>query len=142
MNTFQYTDKLAKVFTEDELLRKCLNIEKPKPGIPFHPDKDKRFALKFRRRDQEVDEFEPSDLNFIAFYFVDANTTKNAYMNKGILRIDIYTKRRSSTAAIRERIVSLMHEHFDERVCSEGQRTSGIKDIFKYRLEFMPLVFN
>lgn len=142
MNTFQYTEKLAKIFTGDEVLRRCLKIEKTRPGAPFCPEKDRAFSLKFRRRDQEVDEFEPRDLNFIAFYFVDANTTKNAYMNKGILRIDIYTKTRFDAGKIRERIVSLMHEHFDERVCSEGQRTSGIKEIFKYRLEFMPLVFN
>ena len=142
MNTFQYTEKLAKIFTSDTVLRECLKIENPVPGVPFCPERDKRFSLKFRRRDQEVDEFEPRDLNFLAFYFVDANTTKNAYMNKGILRIDIYTKTRFDAGRIRERIVSLMHKHFDERVCAEGQRTSGIKDIFKYRLEFTPLVFN
>lgn len=142
MNTFQYTEKLAKVLTSDEELQKYLKIERPENDASFCPAKDRNFSLKFRRRDQEVDEYEPKDLNFIAFYFVDASTTKNAYMNKGILRIDIYTKNRSEVGNIRERIVYLMHEYFDERVCSEGQKTSGIKDIFKYRLEFMPLVFN
>jgi len=134
MNTFAYTEKMAKIFTEDKVLRELLKAGKPRNM--------REFALKFRRRDQEVDEFEPRDLNFIAFYFADASVTNNAYMNKGILRIEIYTKTRSETGKIRERIVYLMHEHFDERVCAEGQRSSGIKDIYKYRLEFMPLIFN
>ncbi|SFB09896.1 hypothetical protein [Selenomonas ruminantium] len=134
MDSFRYTEEIAKIFTEDEILRKLLKAGKPKNM--------REFASKFRRRDQEVDEFEPKDLNFIAFYFVDATVTQNAYMNRGILRIEIYTKTRSETGKIRERIVHLMHEHFDERVCAEGQRSSGIKDIYKYRLEFMPLIFN
>ena len=58
MNTFQYTEKLAKIFTSDAVLRECLKIENPVPGVPFCPERDKRFSLKFRRRDQEVDEFE------------------------------------------------------------------------------------
>ena len=134
MDAFSYTEKMARIFTGDEPLRRLLKAGEPKNM--------RAFASKFRRRDQEVDEFEPKDLNFIAFYFADANATGNAYMNKGLLRIEIYTKTRSETGKIRERIVHLMHEHFDQRVCAEGQRVSGIKDIYKYRLEFMPLIFN
>lgn len=134
MNAFQYTDELAEVFTGDKELRDLLGAGEPR--------QDRAFSSKFRRKDQENDEFEPSDLSFIAFYFVDTDVTKNALVNKGLLRIEIYTPRRSIASEIRNRIVHLMHEHFDERVAAEGQKVAGIKEVFKYRLEFRPLVFN
>ncbi len=134
MNAFEYTDKLAEVFTGDKILRDLLNAGEPR--------QDRAFASKFRRKDQENDEFEPSELSFIAFYFVSTDSTRNALVNKGLLRIEIYTPRRSIASEIRDRVVHLMHEHFDERVSAEGQRVAGIKEVFKYRLEFRPLVFN
>lgn len=133
MNVFDYTSKMAKVFSEDDALLKALRITSKTNAI---------LASKFRRRDMQVDEFESNDLNFIAFYFIDGNPTNNAYMNKGVLRVDIYTKTRADAAKIRERVVTLVHEHFDERVRAEGQKPCGIKDVYKYRVEFLPLVFN
>lgn len=134
MNAFEYTDKLAEVFTQDKELRDLLGAGEP--------SQTKEFASKFRRKDQENDEFEPKNLSFIAFYFVGTDVTRNALVNKGLLRIEIYAKKRSEASEIRHRIVHLMHEHFDERVVAEGQRVAGIKEVFKYRLEFRPLVFN
>ena len=134
MNPFEYTDRLTEVFTGDKKLRDLLDAGEP--------SESRAFAMKFRRKDQEFDEFEPSDLSFIAFYFVDTDSTKNSLVNKGLLRIEIYAKRRSIAAEIRHRIVELMHNEFDERVVAEGQKVSGIKEVFKYRLEFRPLVFN
>ena len=63
-------------------------------------------------------------------------------MNLGILRIDIYADSRDNTTAIRRRIVELIHDTFDERIRAEGQRISGIKDVYKYRLEFTPLILS
>lgn len=134
MNVFEFTDKLADILVEDKELQTLLNVDSASsPAL---------LASKYRRRDQDINEFSSNDLDFIAFYFVDADSTQNAYMNKGLLRIDVYTKRRKDAAKIRMRIVDLIHVYFDERVVAEGQKNSGVKDIYKYRLEYTPLVFN
>ena len=65
----------------------------------------------------------------------------NDYLNLGLLRIDIYTSYRDDVEPIRKRIVDIIHERFDERVRAEGQRSSGITNVYKYRLEFTPLIF-
>ena len=49
--------------------------------------------------------------------------------------------RQEDVAPIRKRIVDIIHERFDERVRAEGQRSSGITNVYKYRLEFTPLIF-
>ena len=133
MNAFQYTDEISVVLTNDTEILKLLKVNTKSLAS---------YSKKFRRRDQQVDEFEPTDLDFIAFYFVDADQTQNAYMNKGLLRVEIYSKTRAAASKIRNRVVALLHDKFDLRVAAEGQKISGIKDIYKYRLEYTPLIFN
>ena len=133
MNAFKYTDEISVVLTNDTEILKLLKVNTKSLAS---------YSKKFRRRDQQVDEFEPTDLDFIAFYFVDADQTQNAYMNKGLLRVEIYSKTRAAASKIRNRVVALLHDKFDLRVAAEGQKISGIKDIYKYRLEYTPLIFN
>ena len=133
MNAFKYTDEISSVLTNDTEILKLLKVNTKSLAS---------YSKKFRRRDQQVDEFEPTDLDFIAFYFVDADQTQNAYMNKGLLRVEIYSKTRAAASKIRNRVVALLHDKFDLRVAAEGQKISGIKDIYKYRLEYTPLIFN
>jgi hypothetical protein len=133
MNAFKYTDEISAVLTNDTEILNLLKVNTKSLAS---------YSKKFRRRDQQVDEFEPTDLDFIAFYFVDADQTQNAYMNKGLLRVEIYSKTRAAASKIRNRVVALLHDKFDLRVAAEGQKISGIKDIYKYRLEYTPLIFN
>lgn len=132
MNAVEYMDKLWDIFTNDEELVDLLAID---------PTDEAAYVEKFREQDQAVTEFEAADLSFIAYYFADAQKTRNDFMNIGFLYIDIYSDSRANSTAIRSRIVQLMHEHFDERIRAEGQRTSGVKNVYKYRLEFTPLIF-
>lgn len=132
MTSYEFIDELWNLFTNDDKLVSLLSVD---------TTDESSYVDKFREQDRDVNEFEASDLPYIAFYFADADTTRNDYMNLGVLRIDIYADSRDHTTAIRKRIASLMHEHFDERIRAEGQRTSGIKDVYKYRLEFTPLIF-
>ena len=60
--------------------------------------------------------------------------------NLGYLYIDIYAPTREAVPAIRKIIVDTMHEHFNERVRNEGQQQSGVHAVYKYRLEFTPLI--
>lgn len=132
MNSFEYTDKLWDIFTNDSTLISLLNV---------NVNDDSSYVLKFRQEDIAPEEFSPDNLDFIAFYFSDANITINDFMNKGLLRIDIYSSIRDNVAPIRKRIVDLIHENFDERIRAEGQYSSGIVNVYKYRLEFTPLIF-
>lgn len=134
MNVFEYTEKLRIAFMQDKELRDLLGAGEPRD--------DYSFIAKFRTGDRENIEYGPELLDFIVFYFVGATATNNAYVNKGILRIEIYAKQADNVPAIRERIVTIMHKAFDQRVYAEGWRRASIEGIYKYRLEFMPLIFN
>ena len=134
MNVFEYTEKLRMALMQDKELRDLLGAGEPR--------NDYLFISKFRTGDRENIEYDPRLLDFIAFYFVGANATNNAYVNKGILRIEIYAKDADDVPAIRERIVTVMHNVFDQRVYAEGWRRASIEGVYKYRLEFMPLIFN
>lgn len=133
MTSYEFIDRLWDMFTNDAELSALLAVDAAD---------ESSYAEKFREQDRDVNEFEAGDLPYIAFYFADADTTRNDYMNLGILRIDIYADSRDHTTAIRKRIAALMHAQFDERIRAEGQRTSGIKDVYKYRLEFTPLILS
>ena len=132
MNSFDYSDVLWDIFTNDSKLIELLGID---------TEDESSYALKLRQEDIVPEEYDADNLPFVAFYFSEANITRNDYMNNGLLRIDIYSATRDATKHIRERIVELVHENFDERIRSEGQYSSGIKNVYKYRLEFTPLIF-
>ena len=84
--------------------------------------------------------YEVDKLPFITIYFSEAWITENDFMNQGYLCIDIYAAMRNEVPEIRKIIVDTMHNHFDERVRNEGQQQSGIHAVYKYHLEFRPLV--
>lgn len=132
MDSFNYSDTLWDIFTNDSELVELLGID---------TDDESVYALKFRQEDVVPEEYDSSNFPFIAFYFSEANITPNDYMNQGLLRIDIYSFTRDAVKKIRERIVELVHENVDERIRSEGQFSSGVRNVYKYRLEFTPLIF-
>lgn len=95
---------------------------------------------KLRREDFSPEQFTEDTLDFIAFYFADADTSNNYLLNRGLLRLDIYSKYRYTAGQIRKRCVQLISDTFDIRVVAEGQKQSEITNVYKYRLELLPLV--
>lgn len=132
MNAFEFGDELWNLFTNDETLVKLLDVD---------VDDESSYVKHYRQEDVAPELFDVENLPSIAFYFADAGSTVNDYLNLGLLRIDIYTSYRDDVEPIRKRIVDIIHERFDERVRAEGQRSSGITNVYKYRLEFTPLIF-
>ena len=132
MNAFEYSNELWNLFTNDETLVKALNVD---------VNDESSYSKHYRQDDVAPELFNVENLPFVAFYFADAGSTVNDYLNLGLLRIDIYASYRDDVEPIRKRIVDLIHERFDERVRAEGQRSSGITNVYKYRLEFTPLIF-
>lgn len=132
MNAFEFGDELWNLFTNDETLVKLLDV-----GV----NDESSYVKHYRQEDVAPELFNVENLPSIAFYFADAGSTVNDYLNLGLLRIDIYTSYRDDVEPIRNRIVDIIHERFDERVRAEGQRSSGITNVYKYRLEFTPLIF-
>lgn len=132
MNAFEFGDELWNLFTNDETLVKLLDV-----GV----NDESSYVKHYRQEDVAPELFNVENLPSIAFYFADAGSTVNDYLNLGLLRIDIYTSYRDDVEPIRNRIVDIIYERFDERVRAEGQRSSGITNVYKYRLEFTPLIF-
>lgn len=132
MNAFEYGNELWNLFTNDETLVQALNVD---------ANDESSYSKHYRQDDVAPELFSVENLPFIAFYFADATSTVNDYLNLGLLRVDIYTSYRDDVEPIRKRIVEIVHEHFDERIRAEGQRSSGITNVYKYRLEFTPLIF-
>lgn len=130
MNTFDYVEELWSLFTANEELKDLLGI-----------DDDEDYAIKIRTEDVMAEGYEVDKLPFINIYFSEAWVTENDFMNQGYLCIDIYAAMRNEVPEIRKIIVDTMHNHFDERVRNEGQQQSGIHAVYKYHLEFRPLVF-
>ena len=130
MNTFDYVEELWSLFTANEELKDLLGI-----------DDDEDYAIKIRTEDVMAEGYEVDKLPFITIYFSEAWVTENDFMNQGYLCIDIYAAMRNEVPEIRKIIVDTMHSHFDERVRNEGQQQSGIHAVYKYHLEFRPLVF-
>ena len=132
MNAFEYGNELWNLFTNDETLVQALNVD---------VNDETSYSKHYRQDDVAPELFSVENLPFIAFYFADATSTVNDYLNLGLLRVDIYTSYRDDVEPIRKRIVEIVHENFDERIRAEGQRSSGITNVYKYRLEFTPLIF-
>ena len=130
MNRFDYVEELWSLFTANEELKDLLGI-----------DDDEDYAIKIRTEDVMAEGYEVDKLPFITIYFSEAWITENDFMNQGYLCIDIYAAMRNEVPEIRKIIVDTMHNHFDERVRNEGQQQSGIHAVYKYHLEFRPLVF-
>lgn len=130
MNTFDYVEELWSLFTANEELKDLLGI-----------DDDEDYAIKIRTEDVMAEGYEVDKLPFITIYFSEAWVTENDFINQGYLCIDIYAAMRNEVPEIRKIIVDTMHNHFDERVRNEGQQQSGIHAVYKYHLEFRPLVF-
>ena len=158
MNTFEYSDKLMELFVADIDAGIHWNSTSHRyeydDGTPVNikdvplatslrfDGTDETISIRLRQENVAVEEFNSeTSLPFLAFYFADADKTRNDYVNKAILRVDIYAKYYGDVAPIRARVVELIHRTFDERVRAEGQRSSGITNVYKYRLEFTPLIF-
>ena len=130
MNTFDYVEELWSLFTANEELKDLLGI-----------DDDEDYAIKIRTEDVMAEGYEVDKLPFITIYFSEAWVTENDFMNQGYLCIDIYAAMRNEVPQLRKIIVDTMHNHFDERDRNERQQQSGIHAVYKYHLEFRPLVF-
>ena len=158
MNTFEYSDKLLDLFLADIDSGIHWNDTSHRyeydDGFPVatkdvplalsvgFDGTDESIANKLRQEDVAAEEFNSdSSLPFIAFSIAGADITREDYMTRAILRIAIYAKSYADVTAIRARTAELIHSTFDERVRAEGQRSSGINNVYKYRLEFTPLIF-
>lgn len=86
-------------------------------------------------------EIDIGTLPFVSFVFIDATPTNNYLRNKGLLEIDIVCSVDYEAGQIYKVIVPLLQQHFDDfRIVAEGEASSGISGIYRYRIRFKPLV--
>ena len=105
-----------------------------------NPSTVKDKNLRFRREDQLADVITAEDTDFIAFYFTDANVTRNHLANKGILNIDYYCSNRYQAQIISARVREIIQANFEITKVYEGQKSSGITGVYKYRERYAPII--
>lgn len=131
MNTFEYLESLWGLFTDDAELIALM-------GLGESDDYSNSIYL----QEMPAEEFSPDKLPMLEIYFADSESTYNDFAKRGILHIDIMVNRSDISLAgkIRKRIVELMFQAYNEVSRGEGQYESGIRDIYKYRVVYTPLV--
>lgn len=131
VNTFEYLDSLWNLFTGDEELLTLMNL---------NGEDDYSYAIHLQ--EMPAEKFSPDYLPMLEVYFADSEPTYNDFAKRGILHIDIMVNRSDPSLAgkIRKRIVELMFQTYNEVSRGEGQFESGIRDIYKYRVVYTPLV--
>jgi len=113
MNSFDYLDELWNLFSNDPALAELL-------GLSEEAD---NYSSKIYLQEMPVEEYDTDNLPMIEVYFADAESTFNDFAKKGILHIDIMVNKAEMFAA-----------------GGEGQFESGIRDIYKYRVVYTPLI--
>lgn len=92
---------------------------------------------KFRPRNQEGIVLEDNQLPFLAFYVGDAVPTRNYLVNKGFLYVDYFVT--FDAGPIAKKVRELLKTKGWQLV-SEGERSTGIPNVYKYRDIFAPLI--
>lgn len=129
--SFGLQDKLYNLFINDATLLSLVD----------NPTGDEQLNNKFRREDAMPELLDKSDLDFIAFFFINSQQTRNAKANEGILEINFYTSFRYNAKRLVERVRELIDNEYPEwGLIAEGQKPSGIIGVYKYRLRFDPLI--
>lgn len=132
MNSFDYLNELWNLFSEDNQLAEIMGLS----------DEEDNYSSKIHLQEMPVEAFDAENLPMIEVYFADAESTFNDFAKRGILHIDIMVNKDDMFTAgkIRKRIVELMFDTFNEVSRGEGQFESGIRDIYKYRVVYTPLI--
>lgn len=130
--TFEWQDALYAAFRADAALGALLGLE---AGAD-----DALARGKLRREDPPPETVTADAVEFVAFYFAEAKPTENYLVNEGALRLDIYARSREAAGALRTRCAQLARQLLRTPVAAEGQVKSEITGVYKYRLEYRPLV--
>lgn len=86
--------------------------------------------------------FDVNNVPLVSIYIPDADVTDNFLINRAILRIESYTTNRIQAKALVKAIKNIVRNKFELRIVSEGEQPCDIKNIYKYQLEYLPMVWS
>lgn len=96
---------------------------------------------RIRRSQNDPTLITEESLPFISIAFIDSKETKNYLVNKGVLEIEIFAPNRYIAKLISDRTNDLLKATFEDfKIISEGQKYSGLQNIYCYCIRYMPLI--
>ena len=82
--------------------------------------------------------FETKNMPLISIYIHGTDISNNYLINHAILRIESYTTNRIQAKALIKAIKTIVRKKCELRIVYEGEQPSDIKNVYKYRLEYLP----
>lgn len=86
--------------------------------------------------------FEIINFPLVSIYFSDASVSDNFLVNYAVLRIETYTTNRLQAKPLVKSIKNIMRDKFNLRIVAEGEQPSDVKNVYKYRIEYLPMTWS
>lgn len=86
--------------------------------------------------------FEPKNMPLVSIYIPDADVTNNYLVNRALLRIETFTSSRVKARKLIQEIRKIIKTQFNLYTVAEGQQPCDIKNVYKYRLEYLSMIFS
>lgn len=128
-DTFDLQSTIAdRLLTSEELL-KNLSIK----------DKENSELISRKMNLQEINlaQFDTKNIPCVSIYFPLADVSSNYLINHGLLRIETYTASRVKAKGLIKEIRQVLKKTFDLHLAGEGEQPCDIKNVYKYRLEYI-----
>lgn len=98
------------------------------------------LSKKMNLQELNMNFFKSENMPLVSIYIPDADISNNFLVNKALLRIEVFTSTRVKAKNLIKLIRSVLRSQFDLYVVAEGQQTCDIKNVYKYRLEYLSLI--
>lgn len=82
--------------------------------------------------------FDTKNMPLVSIYIPETDITNNYLVNHAILRIESYTTNRIQAKALIKATKEIARNKLDLRIVYEGEQPCDIKNVYKYRLEYLP----
>ena len=133
-DAFDILSTVSDRLVEDESFLKFLEVDS-KENIEL-------LSKKVNLQELNMALFEPKNMPLVSIYIPDADITNNYLVNKALLRIEVFTANRIKAKNLVKVIRKIMREKVHLYTVAEGQQPCDIQNVYKYRLEYLPLIFS
>ena len=128
-NTFDIQTQILNKLLQEESLLEALNI-KDTNNIEL-------VNKKINLQEINLELFDVKNMPCVSIYFPNVEPSNNYLVNTALLRIESYTINRISAKKIIGVIRKVLKYHFDLYLIAEGEQPSDIKNLYKYKLEYI-----
>lgn len=133
-NAFDLLGTISDKLVKEENFLKILEVD--------NKENYELLSRKVNLQELNMNFFEPKNMPLVSIYIPDADVTNNFLVNHALLRIESFTPSRVKAKELIKTIRSIMREDFNLYTVAEGQQPCDIKNVYKYRLEYLPTIFS